>query len=170
MTGHERQEYQKALAEAWKIDDDSPEHQAELKRLAAEMNAAIAATFPDATNIREILDKPHSRTATDTPATELGVHRPFHRLSDFRFVERSAPVVNNLLQFRREAEAGAVGPGLSNVELIVLERDHRKQTRTSDAIALRVEDRVRAAALLTKLRADAFGREDAAACKAGCLG
>lgn len=51
-------EYQKARAEAWKIDDGSPEHQAEFKRLVAEMNEAIAATFPDAANIREILGKP----------------------------------------------------------------------------------------------------------------
>jgi hypothetical protein len=51
-------EYQKALGEAWKIDDGSPDHQAEFKRLAAEMNDAIAATFPDAANIREFLGKP----------------------------------------------------------------------------------------------------------------
>ena len=48
-------EYQKALAEAWKIDDSGPERQAEFKRLVAEMNAAIAATFPDAAKIRESL-------------------------------------------------------------------------------------------------------------------
>lgn len=51
-------EYQKALAEAWKIDDGGPERQAEFKRLVAEINAAIAATFPDAANIREVLGKP----------------------------------------------------------------------------------------------------------------
>jgi hypothetical protein len=51
-------EHQKALAEAWKIDDGSPERQAEFKRLAAEMNAAIAAAFPDAANLRDIIGKP----------------------------------------------------------------------------------------------------------------
>lgn len=51
-------EYQKALAEAWKIDEGSPERQAEFKRLVAEMNEAIAATFPDAANIQEVISKP----------------------------------------------------------------------------------------------------------------
>lgn len=51
-------EYQKALAEVWKIDDGSPEHQAEFKRLVAEMNDAIAATFRDAAALREATQKP----------------------------------------------------------------------------------------------------------------
>ncbi len=54
-------EYQKALAEAWKIDDGGPEHQAEFKRLVAEVNEAIAAAFSDAANIREVLGAPPSK-------------------------------------------------------------------------------------------------------------
>ena len=46
------------LAEAWKIDDSGPERQAEFKRLVAEMNEAIAATYPDATNLRQAIGKP----------------------------------------------------------------------------------------------------------------
>jgi hypothetical protein len=51
-------EYQKALAEAWKIDDSGPERQAEFKRLVAEMNEAIAATYPDAANLWQATSKP----------------------------------------------------------------------------------------------------------------
>ena len=51
-------EYQKVLAEAWKIDDSGAERQAEFKRLVAEMNEAIAATYPDATNLRQAAGKP----------------------------------------------------------------------------------------------------------------
>jgi hypothetical protein len=50
-------EYKKAPAEAWKIDG-GPVRQAEFKQLVAEMNEAIAATFPDAPNIGEVLGKP----------------------------------------------------------------------------------------------------------------
>ena len=49
---------QKVLAEAWKIDNRGPERQAEFKRLVAEMNEAIAATYPDATNLRQAVGKP----------------------------------------------------------------------------------------------------------------
>ena len=51
-------EYQKALAEARKIDESGPERQAEFKRLVAEMNAAIASTFPDAGNVGDVIGKP----------------------------------------------------------------------------------------------------------------
>lgn len=51
-------EYQKALAEAWKIDDSGPVRQAEFKRLLAEMNEAMATTYPDAANIREVIGTP----------------------------------------------------------------------------------------------------------------
>ena len=51
-------EYQKALAEAWKIDDSGQEHQAEFKRLVAELNDAIAAVFPDAATLRQVTQKP----------------------------------------------------------------------------------------------------------------
>ena len=49
--------YQKALAEARKIDDSGPERQAEFKRLVAKMNEAIAATYPDATKLRQAAGK-----------------------------------------------------------------------------------------------------------------
>lgn len=51
-------EYQKLLAEAWEIDDGGPVYQAEFKQLVDEMNAAIAASHPDATARHGRLWKP----------------------------------------------------------------------------------------------------------------
>jgi hypothetical protein len=51
-------EYQKLLADAWNIDDGSPEHRLEFKQLVAEMNEAIAANHPDAINLSRANGKP----------------------------------------------------------------------------------------------------------------
>ena len=40
--------YQKALADAWDIDDGDAVHREEFKRLVEELNEAIAASDPDA--------------------------------------------------------------------------------------------------------------------------
>ncbi len=40
--------YQKALADAWGIDDGDAVHREEFKRLVEELNEAIAASDPDA--------------------------------------------------------------------------------------------------------------------------
>ena len=91
-------EYQKAPAEAWKIDDSGPERQAEFKRRAAEMNAAIAATFPDAANLRESVgappfknrNRPGSIRLTVTDAARQPSLSPPSRAGGSRWRGRSA--------------------------------------------------------------------------------
>jgi hypothetical protein len=42
--------YQKALSDAWSIDENDAIHREEFKQLVEELNEAIAATDPDAIN------------------------------------------------------------------------------------------------------------------------